>query len=277
MMNTNQKRNTKETTTLILFLLYSFAIAWCAEFILIFLYKMNFISGSFAQLFHFGAIGFGAGMAPVYGTFIVMKKQDHITLKEFCKKIFQTQDCKKSLFILILFAVIQFLACFLLEQYAGYPWYFFILFMPMMIFGGGLEEIGWQGIFQPLLQKQFPFLIATIIGGIVWSIWHIPLWFVPNTAQSNFHFVAFTLYCITLGTTLAVAHKLTNSIWVSVLLHAWGNTVLGGMYSLTSLCSFPSWKVLLVCVVQILLVMGVLCLIKNKHGIIIRCPWSKPC
>ena len=95
----------------------------------------------------------------------------------------------------------------------------FILFMPMMILGGGLEEIGWQGVFQPLLQMRFPFLIAALIEGIIWSIWHLPLWLVPNTAQSSYQFVAFTLFCVTLGITLAAAHKITKSIWVSDLLH----------------------------------------------------------
>ncbi len=144
--------------------------------------------------------------------------------------------------------------------------YLFILFMPLMVYGGGLEEIGWQGILQPILQKRLPFLAAAIIGGIVWSIWHLPLWFIPNSSQSSYSFPAFTLFCITLGVTLAATHKITGSIWVSVLLHAWSNTVLGGMYSLISLCQFPNAKTLLISVVQILAVTGVLYLYGSKQG-----------
>lgn len=258
---TNQNRNfsSKEKNMIMKYLFYTFAIAWSAELILIFIYKMNLINGIFAQIFHFGAIGFGAGMAPAYAAFIVERKQSGITVKAFCKKFFQTENYKKSCFILVLFAVIQFFTCFIQESYSGNPWYCFILFMPMMILGGGLEEIGWQGVFQSLLQKRFSFLCAAMIEGVIWSIWHLPLWFVPNTAQSAYDFVAFTLYCITLGITLAAAHRITKSVWVSVLLHAWGNTVLGGMYSLTSLCVFPNWKTVFVSVVQILLVMSILC------------------
>ena len=47
---------------------------------------------------------------------------------------------------LLLFGLIQFCACALQERYTGNPWYLFVLFMPLMIYGGGMEEVGWQGI-----------------------------------------------------------------------------------------------------------------------------------
>ena len=114
----------------------------------------------------------------------------------------------------------------------------------MMIWGGGLEEIGWRGVFQPLLEKRFSFLAAAFIEGVIWGVWHLPLWFIPNSTQGDMNFIAFTLYCIILGLTLAAAYRLTKCIWVTILIHAWGNTVLGGMYTLTSLNNYPSVKTL---------------------------------
>lgn len=216
------------------------------------------------QIIHFCAIGFGAGMAPAYAALIV-KKRDNVNLQSFIKDIFKTADLKECIIVLIAFAAIQFVACVVQEEYTGNPWYCFILYMPMMILGGGLEEVGWQGVFQPLLQKRFPFLIASVIGGVIWSIWHLPLWFVPNTSQSSYSFVAFTLFCITLGTTLAAAHRLTKSLWVSILLHAWSNTVLGGMYSLTSLCDLPDFRTLFVDILQILLIVFCMRWIRISH------------
>ena len=68
------------------------------------------------------------------------------------------------------------------------------------------------------------------------------------------HYLAtlkFALYCITFGLNLAVLYRLTKSVWAAVLLHAWGNTILGGMFSLTSLCNFPQAKTLLVYGIEI--------------------------
>lgn len=258
MVSSNKKLNKIERKSILLFLFYSFLIAWGTEVVLILLYHFQVIRGSAAQILHFAVIGFGAGMAPAYAAFIIERKYNRTTMKGFIKKVFQTESRGKSIAVLILFALVQFLACILQEEYYGNPWYMFILFMPMMILGGGLEEIGWQGVFQPLLQKRFSFLFAAFIEGVIWSIWHLPLWLVPNTAQSSYHFVAFTLFCVTLGITLAAAHKITKSIWVSVLLHAWSNTVLGGMYTLTSLCGFPNLKTLIVSLAQIVVIMLIL-------------------
>ena len=257
-MNTKKSLSKEERSMLRSYLLYTFGIAWGTEFLLITFYYFNLLSGGIALFFHFTIIGFGAGMAPAYAAFIVQKKINNITFKKFFKQIFYTVNIRKSLIFLFVFALIQFLACALHESYLGNPWYLFILFMPMMILGGGLEEIGWRGIFQPLLEKRFSFLVAALIEGAIWSIWHLPLWLVPNTSQGSMNFIAFSLYCITLGLTLATAYRLTKSIWITVLIHAWGNTVLGGMYTLTSLNSFPNIKTIIVYGIQVVVILLIL-------------------
>lgn len=221
-MVSSKNLNRIERKSILLFLFYSFLIAWGTEVVLILLYHFQLIRGSTAQILHFAVIGFGAGMAPAYAAFIVERKYNWATVQGFIKKVFQTENWGKSIAVLILFALVQFLACILQEEYSGNPWYMFILFMPMMILGGGLEEIGWQGVFQPLLQKRFSFLIAALIEGVIWSI------------------------------------------WVSVLLHAWSNAVLGGMYTLTSLCGFPSLKTWIVSLTQIIVIMLVLLVFFGK-------------
>ena len=248
-----------------MFLTLSFGIAWLSEFLLIFLYKLNILNASIIQVFHFLIIGFGAGMAPAYAAFIVEKKYNAITLKSFIKQIFRTKNYKTAFITPVLFALIQFGACAIQEEYLGNPWYYFILYMPMMILGGGLEEVGWNGVFQPYLEKRFPHLVSAIIGGVIWSFWHLPLWLIPNTAQSSYNFVAFTLYCIALRVTLDTAYSITKSVWISVLLHAYGNVVLGGMYSLTSLCNFPEIKTLLIYCIQLILIIGYDVLVERER------------
>lgn len=245
------------------YLFYTFAIAWGTEFILIILFRFNLLNENATLFLYFTVIGFGAGMAPAYAAFIVQRKQTGIKFKAFCKQIFHTVNICRSIVFLIIFAAIQFVTCVVQESYLGNPWYLFILFMPMMIWGGGLEEIGWRGIFQPLLEKRFSFFASALIEGMIWSVWHLPLWFVPNSSQGAMNFLAFTLYCITLGLTLAAAYRLTKSIWVTILIHAWGNTVLGGMYTLTSLNNPLNVKTLMVYGVQIVVIMLILFLQKK--------------
>jgi len=50
-----------------------------------------------------------------------------------------------------------------------------------IIFYGFGEEIGWRGFALPRLQKNHGALAATAILSVLWTIWHLPLfWFIPG-------------------------------------------------------------------------------------------------
>jgi len=47
--------------------------------------------------------------------------------------------------------------------------------------GGPLqEEFGWRGYAFENLRKQYNALTASIIAGLMWGLWHLPLFFVPR-------------------------------------------------------------------------------------------------
>jgi uncharacterized protein len=41
------------------------------------------------------------------------------------------------------------------------------------------EELGWRGLLLPELQKKYSPIIASLILGVIWYCWHIPLFFAP--------------------------------------------------------------------------------------------------
>jgi len=72
--------------------------------------------------------------------------------------------------------------------------YVFPLYWVMMVFlGGGQEEIGWRGYILPFLERRFGTWTGSTILGLIWAVWHIPLWFIPGTSQVYMHFVGFTM------------------------------------------------------------------------------------
>lgn len=52
----------------------------------------------------------------------------------------------------------------------------------MILFTAGplQEEFGWRGYALPRLQLRFNALVSSIILGIVWWLWHLPLVFIPG-------------------------------------------------------------------------------------------------
>jgi uncharacterized protein len=44
------------------------------------------------------------------------------------------------------------------------------------VLGGGLEEPGWRGFALPRLEHRYSPVVATLILGLAWGVWHVPLY-----------------------------------------------------------------------------------------------------
>lgn len=55
-----------------------------------------------------------------------------------------------------------------------------VMFFDSLIRGPLGEEVGWRGYLQNELNKRFPLLKASLIVGVIWSLWHLPLWFISG-------------------------------------------------------------------------------------------------
>ena len=50
-----------------------------------------------------------------------------------------------------------------------------VSFVSIALIGGGNEEPGWRGLALPKLQERYAPVSATLILGVVWALWHLPL------------------------------------------------------------------------------------------------------
>jgi membrane protease YdiL (CAAX protease family) len=91
------------------------------------------------------------------------------------------------------------------------------------ILTGLAEEPGWRGFALPRLQARYSPLVASLILGIVWHLWHLPsMLFQPGGLSMFFLWGVAT---IVNGFILAWAYNSTGgSILIAALLHATQNT-----------------------------------------------------
>lgn len=95
----------------------------------------------------------------------------------------------------------------------------FVLIIPMII-GGGIEEIGWRGLLQPQLEEKYPHIVAAISVGVIWAIWHLPLWFIDGTNQQSMNFIWFCINTIMLSFFIGSVTYVSKSIFMAILAHA---------------------------------------------------------
>lgn len=88
------------------------------------------------------------------------------------------------------------------------------------------EEPGWRSFALPRLQKQFGPLVASILLGILWALWHLPILLIPGSNPVW----AFALILIGLSIIMTLGFNLSRgSVIVCIFMHAMFNTVGTGM------------------------------------------------
>jgi len=98
--------------------------------------------------------------------------------------------------------------------------------LPVMIIGGGSEEIGWRGVMLPQLFKKMSVLKASLLIAIIWGVWHLPLWFIKGVPQYGSSFIFFMGGTFSLSFMLSIIYIRTRSVFVCILFHAIENAYL---------------------------------------------------
>ena len=99
-------------------------------------------------------------------------------------------------------------------------------FALVFLIGGPLgEEFGWRGLALPALERRLSPLWASLLLGIIWSVWHLPLFFISASAQHSLPFGLYVLLTLPLSILITwVFHGSGGSLLLVMLFHAAVNT-----------------------------------------------------
>ena len=92
--------------------------------------------------------------------------------------------------------------------------------IPNILIPGIGEEMGWRGFALPRLQAKYGALIASLILGIIWALWHFPGYWM-GAGIHNTPPLLFVLFVVpfTIWITWVYNHT-RGSVLISVLFHA---------------------------------------------------------
>lgn len=210
-------------------------------------------------------LGYMALFGPAVAAFVLMAIQSGKTgVKSLWRRGWSLNFDKKWLLPAILLVPISGLITWLILNLLKVPIEWQYGAPPAMIVPIGIliwllnaypEEYGWRGYALPrLLEKSTP-LTASLILGIIWGLWHLPLHFIPTTTQYVIPIWQYLVQTIVLSVLYTWLHRGTGgSVFIASLFHTFSNIAGAAIpYWTTSAGRWVSFSLLLVFVILIVI------------------------
>lgn len=128
-----------------------------------------------------------------------------------------------------------------------------------LILGPLGEELGWRGYLQDFLNSQVGWLAASFLIGIIWLVWHLPLWLIDSPhAQIALPLFAGHVMCYAL--IIGAAYTMSGgSILPAILAHLTVNlasnfAIYGGFRDPNAWFSASLWPYIFLSAISVLLV-----------------------
>lgn len=102
------------------------------------------------------------------------------------------------------------------------------VFAYVVILGGPLgEEFGWRGFALPRMERHIHPTAAVVLLGLIWGLWHLPLFWIEGTVQQQIPLGAFLTQITATSVIYGWLWNETRSLPAVVAIHAATNTTVG--------------------------------------------------
>lgn len=142
----------------------------------------------------------------------------------------------------------------------------------LMAFGPIPEELGWRGYAQDVLERTRGWFGASLVVGVGWALWHVPLFFIPGTYQNGLYatspvlVVDFGIQFLVLALVMGwLRARERSSILSAILFHFCINFV-------GELIGLPPGAMVLRTAVQAVCVGAIIILSRRRNGETLICP-----
>ena len=95
-----------------------------------------------------------------------------------------------------------------------------------LFFGQSGEELGWRGYALPRLAARIGLGAASVVIGVIWAAWHLPLFFISGIETTGQSFPLYALGVTALSVAIAWLYANTNgSLFLTMLMHSAINNI----------------------------------------------------
>lgn len=130
------------------------------------------------------------------------------------------------------------------------PWLIMVIAIATSTWAQAGEEIGWRGYALPRLAAHIGLAPASTLLGVIWAVWHLPLFFVLGGDTVGQSFPLYVLQVTALSIAMAWLYwRTSGSLLLVMLMHAAVNntkdivpSAAAGMSDPFSLSGSPVWR-----------------------------------
>lgn len=179
------------------------------------------------------------------------KLSPEITRKEFYRNLFKKKTNYKMLSeVTVIMMMLFFMAVYIVKIIYGKSFTDLLDFsLKSMIIGfiynflcGPIgEESSWRGFLQPIMEKRYGIIKGSFGVGIIWSMWHFPLWIISGYVKLNLliYSVSFIVCITAFAVIMGICYKHNNNLLVPIWMHQIFNFCMSGLYKGDILHIFP--------------------------------------
>lgn len=162
---------------------------------------------------------------------IIVEISEH-TLKQWFLDLFTSKKIFKSILICILFIIVGLTTSSIYSITKGkqhlfydlYPKISLIIINSIYLFIMALlEESAWRGFFLRRISNQTKKIHYIFYTGIIWGLWHIPMWYIRNSLTIK-EILFFFIWTILLSLIIGFTYYNYQNIFILAFLHTIFNT-----------------------------------------------------
>ncbi|MBF4994995.1 CPBP family intramembrane metalloprotease [Arthrobacter gandavensis] len=169
-------------------------------------------------------------LSPAIASYLVLRRNGKVSgPAQWLKLVFAARGRPTGYLLVASALVVYFSLHLLVSGPSGYalPWFMFFLSLPGNLIIGGMEEAGWMTSLQPQLCRRWGYAVSSLVVGILWLLWHVPLFFIPGTNHES-GVIDFWLFAVQIlafrflyGAVLLLSPR--NAVFLCILFHTMFN------------------------------------------------------
>lgn len=225
---------------LVTFLVGAYGLFWLTFIVLIALIMTNVVQVNFeGQSYFMDGVKIFISWTPTMAVLLLRKTLfPQKSVKDIFKGMFaQKLNRRLFFFVLLLESGIYFLASIVTALWEhvsiasqwGFSWQFCIYSFLICLFTGATgEESGWHGFLFPHFMEKYGCIRSSVYVGIIWGLWHIPLWIISGYSGIGlvFYIVQFMICTIAWSLVMDILYYWNRNLLIVTTFHFMVNFLL---------------------------------------------------